>query len=68
MGKVVNEHAAALGQLGGQQTARKLSPQRRSENASKAGRAAWKGLTKLQRSDIMKRRARVWAKRREAQS
>ena len=63
MGKVVNAHAAAIGRLGGIATRNKLTPERRSELASNAGRAAWNKFTKKERSDIMRKRLRN-AKRR----
>jgi hypothetical protein len=58
MDKTRNEHAAALGALGGQATMRKLSAARRSEIASEAGKAAWKGYSKKERSAIMRSRAK----------
>jgi hypothetical protein len=65
MATAINKHAAALGRAGGLATRRKLSAERRRELASHAGRAAWAGKTKQQRSDIMKTRQAIAKRSRE---
>jgi len=54
---------AAMSEMG-KLRAKKLSKERRKEISSKGGASAWKGLSKAQRSKIMKARAK---KRRERQ-